>query len=392
MKSKVLLIGPVPGPPGGVASVVEAILASPLRQEYGISVLDTAQKKRLRYNPDVPGLLSPFYTIFHLLKLGYLLHTEQPEVVHLQSCSGLGFLRDSLFVVVARAGRRKVVCHFHGMWRRQSPLCRHHVLKCYFRWIMRSVDTLIVLSPRFVSDFDRVIPRTKKCVVPNFAPPFALAERRSPSEMGVLFVGRLSHKKGIYDLLQAVVALRDESAIHFHLAGLEETPADKDRILSELRHHALQDRVSLAGHVQGRRKAELFARSDVLVLPSYTEIFPMVILEAMAAALPVIATPVGGVADMVVDGVNGFLVPPGEPELLAERIRYLLHHPCRREEMGQNNLRRFNQEYSLDVNLNRIRQIYSSLLRETPEGQGPSWDAHRTPTREDENGRSTLLA
>jgi glycosyltransferase involved in cell wall biosynthesis len=378
MKSKVLLIGPVPGPPGGVASVVEAILASPLRQEYGISVLDTAQKKRLRYNPDVPGLLSPFYTIFHLLKLGYLLHAEQPEVVHVQSCSGLGFLRDSLFVVVARAGRTKIVCHFHGMWRRQSPLCRHRVLKSYFLWIMRSVDTLI--------------PQTKKCVVPNFAPPFALADRRSPSEMGVLFVGRLSRKKGIYDLLQAAVALRDEPAIHFRLAGLEETPADKDRILSELRDHALQDRVSLAGHVQGRRKAELFACSDVLVLPSYTEIFPMVVLEAMAAALPVIATPVGGVADMVMDGVNGFLVPPGEPELLAERIRYLLHHPRRREEMGQNNLRRFNQEYSLDVNINRIRQIYGSLLRETPEGQGPSREGHRIPTQKDENGRSALLA
>jgi glycosyltransferase involved in cell wall biosynthesis len=392
MKSKVLLIGPVPGPPGGVASVVEAILASPLRQEYGISVLDTAQKKRLRYNPDVPGLLSPFYTIFHLLKLGYLLHAEQPEVVHVQSCSGLGFLRDSLFVVVARAGRTKIVCHFHGMWRRQSPLCRHRVLKSYFRWIMRSVDTLIVLSPRFVSDFDRVIPQTKKCVVPNFASPFTLADRRSPSEMGVLFVGRLSRKKGIYDLVQAAIALQDEPAIHFRLAGLEETPADKDRILSELRDHALQDRVSLAGHVQGRRKAELFACSDVLVLPSYTEIFPMVVLEAMAAALPVIATPVGGVADMVMDGVNGFLVPPGEPELLAERIRYLLHHPRRREEMGQNNLRRFNQEYSLDVNINRIRQIYGSLLRETPEGQGPRREAYRTPTRKDENGRSTLLA
>jgi len=178
MKSRVLLIGPVPGPPGGVASIVEAILASPLRHEYGITVLDTAQKQRLRYNPDRPGLLSPFYLIWHLLKLGYLLHREDPEVVHLQSCSGLGFLRDSLFVVVARAWRRKVVCHFHGMLRRQSPLFRHHALTCYFRWIMRFVDTLILLSPRFVSDFDRIIPGTKKRVVPNFTPPFHVADGR----------------------------------------------------------------------------------------------------------------------------------------------------------------------------------------------------------------------
>jgi glycosyltransferase involved in cell wall biosynthesis len=358
-----MIIGPVPGPPGGVATLVEAILASCLSHEYGLSVLDTAQKKRLRYNPDVPGLLSPFYTIFHLFKLGYVLHKEKTQIVHLQSGSGLSFLRDSLFIVVARAWKKKVICHFHGMLHEQSPIFRYRALRRYFCLIMRYVDVLILLSPRFVSDFDRIIPRTKKRVVPNFAPSFNLAGKRSGPEIGVLYIGRLSMKKGVYDLLRTAVLLRNEPAVHFRLAGLEETPADKIRILSELRSNNIQDRVHLAGYVQGRQKVHLFACSDILVLPSHTEIFPLVILEAMAAAMPVIATPVGAVPDMVEDGVNGFIVPQGDYELFAERILYLLHHPQRREQMGRNNLWKFKQQYSLEVNIERIGEIYRSLLR-----------------------------
>jgi len=101
MGNKVLIVGPVPGPPGGVASLVQAMLDSHLGDEYGLSVLDTAQKGRLRYNPDVPGLLSPFYIMFHLLKLGYLLRKGQEQIVHLQACSSLSFLRDSLFIVAS---------------------------------------------------------------------------------------------------------------------------------------------------------------------------------------------------------------------------------------------------------------------------------------------------
>lgn len=363
MKSRVVVIGPVSGPPGGVASLVHAILASRLRCEYGLSVVDTAQKRRLRYRPDGwPGLLSPVRMVCHLLKLGCLLLKEKAEIVHIQSGSGLSFLRDSLFILLARVGKRKVVCHFHGMLHEQYPLFRHRLLRSYFRWMMRYVDVLVLLSPRFVSDFDRIIPETRKCVVPNFVPPGHPADKTARAETGVLFVGRLSLKKGVFDLLRAATILKNEPTICFYLAGLEETRADRDRILSELRNNNLEDRVRLAGYVQGCRKAELFARSDILVLPSYTEIFPMVILEAMAAALPVIATPVGAVPDMIVDEVNGFVVPPGDYELLAERIRYLHRHAHIREEMGRENLRKFNQQYSPEVTIDKIRAIYHNLL------------------------------
>lgn len=392
MGNRVLMVGPMPGPPGGVASLVQAIMTSRLSHEYGLLVLDTARKRRLRYSPDaLPGLLSPIYTIHHLLKLSWLLYKERAEIVHLQSGSCLSFVRDSLFVLVARAWGRKVVCHFHGMWHEQYLLFRHRVLRSYFCLIMRYVDALILLSPRFVPDFDHVIPQTRKCVVPNFAPSFHFAAERSQSEVGILFLGRLSTKKGVYDLLKAAIALKDEPSIRFHLAGLEETPADKHRILSELEKHNIGNKVHLAGHVQGHEKARLFACSDVFVLPSYTEIFPIVILEAMAAAMPVIATPVGAVPDMVVDGINGFIVPQGDSESLAERIRYLLHHPRVREEMGRNNLRKFNEEYCPEVNIDKVSTIYRTLLAErTKRACHHAPQARQMHTTEGDHGRQTV--
>jgi glycosyltransferase involved in cell wall biosynthesis len=358
------MVGPVPGPPGGIATLVEAILASRLRQEYGLAVLDTAQKGRLRYSPDVPGLRTPAYTLWHLLKLCRLLHEEKPEIVHVQASGGLAFLRDSLFIMVARAWRKKVVCHFHGMLADQYVLFRNRVLRSYFRLIMRWVDVLILLSPRFVTDFDGIIARTQKRFVANFVPSLNPPEKKPQSRMRVLYVGRLSGKKGVFDLLKAATVLKDEPGIQFCLAGLEEKQADKDRILSELRDNGIQDRVHLAGYVQGREKAHLFESSDVLILPSYADVLPVAVIEAMAAAMPVIATPVGAVLDMVEDGVNGFIVPQGDYEMVAERILYLFRHPGKREEMGQSSLRKFNQEYSSEVNLDRIGKIYQGLLRQ----------------------------
>jgi glycosyltransferase involved in cell wall biosynthesis len=359
------MIGPVQGPAGGVASLVEALRASRISEEYDLSILDTGQKGRRQYSPDVPGSLTPLYTILHLMRLHRLLHREKPEIVHIQSCCGLAFLRDSLFIMIARAWRKKVVCHFHGMLCNQYSLFRNRFLRSYFRWVMRYVDVLIVLAPRFASEFDTLIAQTRKSVVPNFVPSFSHTDRAPQSGMGVLFVGRLSTKKGIYELLKAAVLVKNEPGIRFCLAGLEETSADKDRILAELKNNDIQDRVYLAGHVRGAQKDQLFASSDILVLPSHTEMLPMVIIEAMAAGMPVIATPVGAVPDMIEDGVNGFLVPTGDHNMLAERILHLSRHPDKRAEMGRNNLRKFNQEYSVEVNINRIIEIYESLLQPT---------------------------
>jgi glycosyltransferase involved in cell wall biosynthesis len=109
------------------------------------------------------------------------------------------------------------------------------------------------------------------------------------------------------------------------------------------------------------------ARWDVFVLPSLEEGFPMAALDAMAAGLPVVATAVGGIPEIVEDGRTGWLVPPGHPGALGERIRLLLRNPDTRRAMGAAGRARVREHFSAERMVARFAEIYDGLL-ESGEG------------------------
>jgi glycosyltransferase involved in cell wall biosynthesis len=108
---------------------------------------------------------------------------------------------------------------------------------------------------------------------------------------------------------------------------------------------------------------EVLAAFDIFILPStQPDPFPTVILEAMSAGIPVIATAHGGPLEMVVDGETGLLVPPGDPAALAAAIELLLLDAPKRKAMGDAGRRRIENEFALDTSLNRVQQVYSATL------------------------------
>lgn len=368
MKTKVLMIGPTPPPPGGVAIVLQTLLNSSLSDEYDLCILDTARKRRRYKIVGGLGPLSILYLILHLIKLNYLLLKEKPSIVHIQA-DPAGFLRDSLFIILANLWQKKVICHLHGFYSEKNAIFKYVMLRWYFRLIMNHVDVLILLSSSFVPEFAHIAPKTRKVVVPNLVSQNALKDldslkAKTKPETNVLFMGRLSMQKGTYDLLKVASFLKKDGHIRFLLAGLGRTQDDEERIVTQIDRDRLKDTVKLLGYVEGQRKAELFENSDIFVLPSYTEVFPVVIVEAMAAAMPVIATPVGAIPEIIEDGVNGFIVPSGDWQLLAERIRYLVRHPEKRVEIGRNNLEKFRQQYLAETNIYAIHEVYQSLTRQ----------------------------
>ena len=154
----------------------------------------------------------------------------------------------------------------------------------------------------------------------------------TPAGPRLLFVGRLAAVKGLPVLFDALARLRPR---HPDLV-LEIVGDGPDRTALEERAAAR----GLGAHVRFlgyRSQAEVAARltaTDVFVLPSFAEGVPVVLMEAMAARRPVVATRVAGVGELVEDGVSGFTVPPGDPESLADRIGLLLDDPARRAAMG----------------------------------------------------------
>jgi glycosyltransferase involved in cell wall biosynthesis len=116
------------------------------------------------------------------------------------------------------------------------------------------------------------------------------------------------------------------------------------------------------GPVRGRDIVQLLHECDVLALPSYQEALPMAILEAMAAGLPIVATRVGGIPEVVVDGYNGFLLSPGDIVGLAQRLMILAAEPGLRSLMGRRSREIAAREYDVTPYVERLVTLYEIVI------------------------------
>lgn len=146
----------------------------------------------------------------------------------------------------------------------------------------------------------------------------------------LIFVGRITAIKGLRVLLSAFARARaTRPGLHLTLVGDGDDRAHLERLAAPL-----GDAVQFAGYLSQGAVAEALSKADAMVLPSFAEGLPVVLMEALASARPVIATQVAGVSELVEDGVNGFIVPPGDEDALADRIGRLADDPEIRARMG----------------------------------------------------------
>ncbi len=186
----------------------------------------------------------------------------------------------------------------------------------------------------------------------------------------ITFVGRFAAQKDPLTLLEAMRRLPAGT-----LLMVGEGPLRR-RVEREVRTHALEGRVIL---LEPRPDIpEILAASDVFVLPSRWEGLPLVIIEAMMAGLPVVATRVGGVGELVEDGVTGLLEPPAHPQALADALQRLLADAALRARMGAAGRDRALREFQLDRMVRDTARLYETLLAaaapasEVPEPSGLS--------------------
>ncbi|KRS11896.1 glycosyl transferase family 1 [Roseovarius atlanticus] len=157
--------------------------------------------------------------------------------------------------------------------------------------------------------------------------------RASPHEgQRLLFVGRLAGVKGVPVLLEALAGVSDRPDWHLDLIG---DGPERKAIEARARALNLSDRVTFHGYRSQADVAEALGRTDLFVLPSFAEGLPVVLMEALAAAVPVVTTRIAGVSELVADGESGLLVPPGDAEALRWAITKLLDDPERRRRMGE---------------------------------------------------------
>jgi glycosyltransferase involved in cell wall biosynthesis len=173
-------------------------------------------------------------------------------------------------------------------------------------------------------------------------------------------VGRLCAQKGFIFLINALDLLVEENPyIKLIIVG-------EGKMRSTIENHVqklgLSENVQFLGYQNNI--LEILRSMDIFVLPSLWEGMPNAILEAMAAGLPVVATNVGGTPEVVVDGETGFLVPPRDPEALANAIQRLIDDPELRKKFGQAGRERVERHFTIQETVRKTEELYLRLLAE----------------------------
>lgn len=186
------------------------------------------------------------------------------------------------------------------------------------------------------------------------------ADERSAEAQRLLFVGRLAAVKGLPILLDAVARLTlGWPAIKLTVAG---DGPDREKLKAQSQRLGIEANVEFSGYQSQQQVRELLGRSDVFVMASFAEGVPVVLMEAMAARVPVVATRIAGIPELVEDGVSGLLVPPGDPAALAEKIDRLLRDRNLRSDFGRAGSEKVSRDFNLLTEADKLCQILTTAL------------------------------
>jgi glycosyltransferase involved in cell wall biosynthesis len=370
-RPRLLLVGPLQPPPlGGVQHIMEMQLRSSLAREFELHVVDTS-KGHLRLAVENLTWSTPLYFARDLSRLIRMLVRVRPDAALIHASSSPSFLRDWVFMVIARLAGAKVVCHYHGTLHTRFPSCETRIGRAIGRLLMSAAQRVIVLGPTYQREMGKAWKRDDLVWAPNMAD-IALFRNMSADtpapwlargDRAVLFVGRLSAPKGVYDLFDAIPrVIERHPEIRFVLVGVAESDAMEPVIRAEAEHRGIAPHIAFLGPLEGRNKAAAFVTSQMIVVPSRTEAFPLVIPEAMAAGLPVIATAVGAIPDFVKDGEDGFLVAPKASPELADRICRLLDDEGLRRRISERVRVRAQREFAIEVGCGKVTDVVKDVL------------------------------
>ncbi|GAA3735717.1 hypothetical protein GCM10022225_18050 [Plantactinospora mayteni] len=361
---RVCVVGPLPPPMGGIARGMHMIRRQALRHPgVELEVIDIAVRWRAVHDFSlvkraIDGARQLTAGAWALLRT---VAGGKTDVVHVKTSGGLGVVRDLVLLIIARSARLPVVYQLH--FGRVPQIAEANSLE--WRLMTRVIRRakVVVLDRHTEAAIARHLPGARVGRMPNGVDlaelPMPRPDRGGPRT--ALFVGWVLRPKGIEDLLAAWIEV---GSPEWRL--LVVGPCDEAYLRSLRRTFGALDSVSFLGEQPHSRAWELMAECDLFVLPSHTEGFPNVVVEAMALGRAIVSTDVGAVAEMLADDC-GVVVPPARPALLAPALATLMNDPARRRELGDHARAKATREYSLD----RVFDRHVALWHEVVSASSP---------------------
>jgi len=369
----ILMIGPLSPPTGGMETFLRELLKSQIHLNFKILHLNNSKPAimKSKYNFKT-GYAASFqrsflticksylYSIYYFFKYLFLLLFKRIDIVHIHTASYTSFWEKTVYLLFGILFRKPLILHVHGaLFNTFYDESGSH-LKRIIKWFLSKCNILIALTEAWREFFQTIVDNDKIRVVANGIDltPYQNINLTKTEIPSILFLGELSRRKGVYDILNtAKIILEKNYKVHFILAG----PGELGQVKEQLQKNNLESIVFVAGPVFGQEKIDLLTKSWCFLLPSYAEGMPVAILEAFAAGLPVIATKVGGIPDLIVENENGFLMDAGDVEKMAELINKIIKNQSLRQKISLNNYSKAKERYDINLCVKELEKIYSEL-------------------------------
>jgi len=345
---KVVMIGCDPRSPGGMSSVVETYRLNGLFESGKIVYLSS-------YNsPNKIKMVSLFVLCY--IQLLIMLVKGSVSIVHVHSASKGSFWRKYLLLKLSSKFNAKTIFHLHSgeftaFYQRQKKFLQLKIIR-----FIGGVDLTIVLTPFWKKELEAIVPNANIKIL--FNPVDMLKTSDVREENTLLFLGRLRKEKGVYELLEACKQLNDDCIdFRLKLAG--------DGDIEYYKQHCIDlgiaARVDVLGWVSGKAKDHAILSSDIYVLPSYFEGLPIGILEAMINKLAVVATPVGGIPDVIESSKTGILVEEKNVNELKDALKLMLVNKQLKETIRAQAFLSAKENFETNKILKTLLGFYSEL-------------------------------
>jgi len=367
-KARVVLVGALASPVGGIRAFMEQILNSKLKERYELIPFNTARPLKNQVS-GLRGYMSLFnagimraclgvaVTLTNLFKFPLVLLKKRPRIVHINTSSYWVFWESAAYVLLSKMAGCRVILHVHGS--ESKRFCdKSGILRPLITLVFNRTDVVVALSEswrQYLSGFAcvniKVVPNPVNTSI------FNLKAQEKGDKIRALLLGSDWRRKGVYDVFKAapLIVGKDKRMV-FMLAGEEHAEKYKNACTKgDMTKH-----FEFLGIIEGEAKTKALTNADMFILPSYNEGLPIAMLEAMAAGLPVVSTRVGAIPEVIEEGVNGFLIEPGDFNTLADRVIKLAGDGRLRRSMGERNRMKARQ-YDINSVADLLDEIYQSL-------------------------------
>jgi glycosyltransferase involved in cell wall biosynthesis len=314
----ILFIGPSIKAKGGVASVLQSY-----KENFpAFNYLPTNSPLGT-----VPGL---FVLLVSLIRLVLIRAFTQIKIVHIHGASGKSWIRKSVIIRLANFLGFKVIWHCHG-----GKIDKYFETKNLnsVKAILNRCSAIAVLTVDWKRYFESMGFKNVYVINNLITDNTSVYNKQKSNIIKLVFLGNVTEAKGIFDVIDVFKQHKNEfdNRVELIIGGI----GDTERLKSEIDKNGLDGLVNYVGWVDGIQKVELLNQASIIILTSYIEGLPISILEGMSYHCPIIASSVGGIPNIVHDGINGTLLKAGDKEAIYQAIMRYINRPDLIESEGE---------------------------------------------------------